>query len=748
MDIISQTKHKNNKFLIFAHLTLQKKYDMINIINLILGFEGNMSKKLKLINVNKIYKLSNKETFQALYDINVEFEKGELVSIVGESGSGKSTFMNIIGGLDSDFSGTVISDGENLKSLTDKQLDKYRKNKIGFVFQSFNLISHLSILDNVSLSLTLSNVGEKEKIARATDMLRRVGLETQLKKNPTQLSGGQKQRVAIARALINDPEIIIADEPTGALDSNTSMQILQILKEIADSGKLVIMVTHSEKVASISSRVIEISDGRIVSDRVNEKYKKSEHLILDEKPENELTKDKTSHKKDYKNKQNLSIWQAIKLSFHNMWASKIKNLLMAFGVAIGISSLIMMMCFSSGITDYITNLMKSYSDPTIATISKKSSGTDISSLFDTSSFTEEEISTLTSNINTYLEKENIDFSVNDENIEYGFTMFTLLANAKVYPTHSTDIKNDSQTIYYVYTTPPYYTQQNLLEGAMSTPPEFDENGKIKEGSGGFVFSSGIYNMFEDEDVIGQEVTISFNVPLTDGTTYPLSFTDKICGVMDTSIMSGFTVVYLDYEYLKYLFENASPNQSGSGEVLLDFAPTTLYIHTESEKITKAINSYLSTTEEYTGSIEDQLANMFKGMIDVIGTSLIIISSISLLVSAMMIMVVLYMSVSERTKEIGVLKSIGARRKDIKRIFTSESFLVGLLSGIMGIAFNLLMALIIWLALTYAIGIAPISYRWWYFAVSIGVAVIISMLAGLYPASKAAKLDPVESLRRE
>ena len=241
-----------------------------------------MEKELRLINVNKKYKLSNKETFQALYDINVEFEKGELVSIVGESGSGKSTLMNLIGGLDSDYTGQIIVGNEDLSKLQEKELDKYRKNRVGFVFQSFNLISHLSILDNVTLALTLSNVGEKEKIAKATEILKRVGLESQLKKKPNQLSGGQKQRVAIARALINDPEIIIADEPTGALDSGTSMQILEILKEIADSGKLVIMVTHSEKVASISSRVVEISDGRIISDKTNKNYKKNDSKTAEE----------------------------------------------------------------------------------------------------------------------------------------------------------------------------------------------------------------------------------------------------------------------------------------------------------------------------------------------------------------------------------------------------------------------------------------------------------------------------------
>ena len=719
-----------------------------------------MEKELKLINVNKKYKLSNKESFQALYDINVEFDRGELVSIVGESGSGKSTLMNLIGGLDSDFTGTIISGGENLKSLSDRELDKYRKNKVGFVFQSFNLISHLSILDNVTLALTLSNVSEKEKVARATEILKRVGLEDQLKKKPTQLSGGQKQRVAIARALINDPEIIIADEPTGSLDSGTTMQILQILKEIADSGKLVIMVTHSEKVASVSSRVVEISDGRIVGDHPNKNYKREKSPLSEQKTEEPTeTNEKTanSKKKNFKDKQNLSLWSAIKLAFHNMWASKVKNFLMAFGVAIGIGSLILMMSFSSGITDYISNLMKSYSDPTIVTISKKTEADDIISAFTASSFTDEEIESLINDINTYLEENPVkgfeNFKVTNDNlandnVEYGFNMFTLVADAKVYPSDSFDIENESQTIYYIYSIPPYYTEQNIIEGQMSQPAELNIIGQsgtvnntvqVKSG-GGFMFSQGIYKLFEeDEDIIGKEVTISFNIPLgTSGENTKVQFTDKICGVMDTSVMSGFLVVYLDYSYVESLFEAKG----------VDFAPTTLYIKTPSEALTKAINRYLASTDSYTGSIEDQLANMFDSMMSIIGTSLVVISSISLLVSAMMIMVVLYMSVSERTKEIGVLKSIGARRKDIKRIFTSESFLVGVLSGVVGIIFNLILTLIVWLVLTFTIGMAPISYRWWYFVVALAVSIVISMLAGLYPASKAAKLDPVESLRRE
>ena len=683
---------------------------------------------LEIKHVNKKYKVTNKEYFQALYDININFKNGELVSIVGESGSGKSTLMNLIGGLDSDFTGQIIAGGEKLGTLTDKQLDKYRKDKVGFVFQSFNLISHLSILDNVTLALTLSNVSEKEKVERATKMLKMVGLESQLKKKPTQLSGGQKQRVAIARALINNPEIIIADEPTGALDTTTSMQILKILKEIADSGKLVIMVTHSEKVASVSSRVIEISDGRIISDHKNKNYKK-------EKPQENAIKESEPKKEDKKLKQNLSLWSAIRLSIHNMWASKTKNFLMAFGVAIGIGSLILMLCFSSGITDYIGATMKSYSDPTIVTISKRSE-----KLMSFNTFTDEEIDNLTNDINTYLTSQNIEYQITDENISYGFnviTMFGQLTANLIYDVNG-DGEDETMPIYYLYTTPPYYTEQNLIEGEMST------------ADGGIMLTPAVYEFFGEESPIGKKVEISIfyndaslgnpnsnDTEISAKTTIPID--EEITAIVDTSVMSGFPVVYIDYNLLASYYERimGSPLTSNS-----------IYVKTDSEEITNAINQYLSTRDDVTGSIEESLANMFTEMTNIIGTSLTVISLISLLVSAIMILVVMYMSVSERTKEIGVLKSIGARKKDIRRIFSSESFLVGLLSGICGLVFAGILILIVYIVLTTLVGFAPLSFKWYYPFIALGVSIVISVLSGLYPASKAAKLDPVESLRRE
>ena len=683
---------------------------------------------LEIKHVNKKYKVTNKEYFQALYDINIIFKNGELVSIVGESGSGKSTLMNLIGGLDSDFTGQIIAGGEDLGTLTDKQLDKYRKDKVGFVFQSFNLISHLSILDNVTLALTLSNVSEKEKVERATKMLKMVGLESQLKKKPTQLSSGQKQRVAIARALINNPEIIIADEPTGALDTTTSMQILKILKEIADSGKLVIMVTHSEKVASVSSRVIEISDGRIISDHKNKNYKK-------EKPQENAIKESEPKKEDKKLKQNLSLWSAIRLSIHNMWASKTKNLLMAFGVAIGIGSLILMLCFSSGITDYIGATMKSYSDPTIVTISKRSE-----KLMSFNTFTDEEIDNLTNDINTYLTSQNIEYQITDENISYGFnviTMFGQLTANLIYDVNG-DGEDETMPIYYLYTTPPYYTEQNLIEGEMST------------ADGGIMLTPAVYEFFGEESPIGKKVEISIfyndaslgnpnsnDTEISAKTTIPID--EEITAIVDTSVMSGFPVVYIDYNLLASYYERIMGSP---------LTPNSIYVKTDSEEITNAINQYLSTRDDVTGSIEESLANMFTEMANIIGTSLTVISLISLLVSAIMILVVMYMSVSERTKEIGVLKSIGARKKDIRRIFSSESFLVGLLSGICGLVFAGILILIVYIVLTTLVGFAPLSFKWYYPFIALGISIVISVLSGLYPASKAAKLDPVESLRRE
>ncbi|MBQ8793045.1 MAG: ATP-binding cassette domain-containing protein [Clostridia bacterium] len=674
---------------------------------------------LELIDVNKDYKLANKEKFRALHNVNVSFEKGELVSIIGESGSGKSTLMNLIGGLDSDYEGIINIDGKNLKSFKEKQLDDYRKKKIGFVFQSFNLIPHLSVLDNVTIGLTLSNVKESEKVKKATVLLEKLGLEKQIKKKPTQLSGGQKQRVAIARALINDPDIILADEPTGALDSSTTEQILRILKEIADDGKLVIMVTHSEKVASISSRVVEIADGKIVRDQRNENYQK-----IDVENKLVVAQTEVEHKKK---EGHLSFWSAFKLSVHNMWAGKTKNILMAVGVSISLVAMILMLSFGSGLTGYISDTAQDYSNPNVVTISKADK--------DNQYFSDEEILALQEDINSYLSENDNDFEIryqgDGSNLSKGYSMITLTAGTLDYT------KEDEQTvqerIMFTYTTPPYYDQTNLVT----------QNGHIS-GEKEIMVSEAICKTLgveNPEEAVGKEVTLKISYG-------GISIEEKvtISAIVDVSMFSGMVVMYVDYNYFNNCVVAA---QTNAGLDVTGITPNMLYLQTDDENTTNIIKEYISAhSDTLSGSVEEQLSAMFSQMMSTFSIALAVISGISLFVALIMILVVLYMSVSERTKEIGVLKSIGARKKDIRLIFSTESFLIGLFSGLVGITLSLVCGGILTIIFNALLGFAPIRMEIQYFAIALLISIVISVLAGLYPSSKAAKLDPVESLRRE
>ena len=217
---------------------------------------------VELKNLNKYYPISGSEDFQALKDVNLSLDKGELVSIVGESGSGKSTLMNLLGGLDSQLSGEITIDGQNMSTFKEKDFVNYHKEKIGFVFQSFNLVSHLSVLDNVTLAMTLSNVDKKTRVARAREVLKQLGLDDQYKKKPSQLSGGQTQRVAIARALANHPPFILADEPTAPLDSTRSLIVMKLLTRLAAQyNTAIIVITHDDVIIPRFKRLYRLRDG-------------------------------------------------------------------------------------------------------------------------------------------------------------------------------------------------------------------------------------------------------------------------------------------------------------------------------------------------------------------------------------------------------------------------------------------------------------------------------------------------------
>ncbi len=301
---------------------------------------------LELINIKKTYG-KDESAVEALKGVSIKFRQSEFVSILGQSGCGKTTLLNIVGGLDHYTSGDLIINGISTKDYSDSDWDTYRNHSIGFIFQSYNLISHQSVLANVELALTLSGVSKNERRKRAVQALDKVGLRSQMNKRPNQLSGGQMQRVAIARALINDPDILLADEPTGALDSETSVQVMDLLKEIA-KDRLVIMVTHNPELAEkYSTRIINLHDGNLVGD--SNPFDSAEKEELEEKQ----TKRKSIKKKK---KSSMSFWTALSLSFNNLMTKKGRTFLTSFAGSIGIIGIALILSVSTGVNAYIQSI--------------------------------------------------------------------------------------------------------------------------------------------------------------------------------------------------------------------------------------------------------------------------------------------------------------------------------------------------------------------------------------------------------
>ncbi len=294
---------------------------------------------LKLKNITKEY-LSGDSKVEALKGINIEFRKSEFVSILGPSGCGKTTLLNIIGGLDRYTSGDLSINGKSTKEFKDRDWDTYRNHSVGFVFQNYNLIPHQTVLSNVELALTLSGVSKKERKQKAIKALESVGLKDQINKKPNQMSGGQMQRVAIARALVNDPEIILADEPTGALDTKTSVQIMEILKSIS-KDKLIIMVTHNPEIAEkYSTRIIKVLDGKVIDD--SNPY--------------ETEKNKKEDDKKKTKKPSMSFFTALNLSLNNLMTKKGRTFLTAFAGSIGIIGIALILAISTGVQNYINKV--------------------------------------------------------------------------------------------------------------------------------------------------------------------------------------------------------------------------------------------------------------------------------------------------------------------------------------------------------------------------------------------------------
>ena len=302
---------------------------------------------LTLKNITKTYQTGTVK-FGALDNVSLSFRKSEFVSILGPSGCGKTTMLNIVGGLDRYTSGDLIIDGRSTKDYADKDWDTYRNHKVGFVFQSYNLIPHQTVLQNVELALTLSGIDKNERKERAIEALTKVGLADKIKSRPNQLSGGQMQRVAIARALVNDPEIVLADEPTGALDTESSVQIMELLKEIS-KDRLIVMVTHNPELAEkYSTRIVRLLDGRVLSDTMPYDEETEKVEVVEQPPQEE----KKSKKK------RMSFFTAMGLSFKNLLTKKARTLLVAFAGSIGIIGIALILAISSGFSGYVDKMQK------------------------------------------------------------------------------------------------------------------------------------------------------------------------------------------------------------------------------------------------------------------------------------------------------------------------------------------------------------------------------------------------------
>lgn len=383
---------------------------------------------LQLKNITKDY-ISGDSTVHALKGVSINFRKSEFVSILGQSGCGKTTLLNIIGGLDRYTSGDLIINGKSTKEFKDRDWDAYRNYSIGFVFQSYNLIPHQTILSNVELALTISGVSKKERKERAIKALEDVGLKEQIHKKPNQLSGGQMQRVAIARALVNNPDIILADEPTGALDTKTSVQIMEILKEIS-KDKLIIMVTHNPDLAEkYSSRIIKILDG-VITDDSNPFEKEAE-------AQNDKAKRRTSMK----------FFTALRLSLNNLMTKKGRTILTSFAGSIGIIGIALILSISNGVQNYINKVEEETLSSYPITIQE--STVDMSSMIEmmmgesssnpenqeegkvySSDIMDELISTLSSKIQSnnlqelkkYIETEDTEIKDNANAIQYSYNL--------------------------------------------------------------------------------------------------------------------------------------------------------------------------------------------------------------------------------------------------------------------------------------------------------------------------------------
>ena len=763
---------------------------------------------LELKKINKSYKTGD-FVQHALKDVSLEFRKSEFVSILGPSGSGKTTLLNIIGGLDRYDKGDLIINNKSTKKFTDKDWDSYRNNCVGFIFQSYNLIGHISILDNVEMSLTLSGVGAKEKKEKALEALDRVGLKEHAHKKPNQLSGGQMQRVAIARSLVNNPDIILADEPTGALDSKTSKQIMNLIKEIA-KDKLVIMVTHNAELAhEYSTRIIEFKDGKLISD--------SNPITKEEKNEDTISIKKTS----------MSFLTALKLSYNNIKTKKGRTALTAFASSIGIIGIALILSLSNGFKIEIDEFEQDSLSQAPIMITEQAMSMDEETIEelqgnDLEKYPDEEKVYVAKDITETMTHTNV---ITQEYMDYldGLDQDDISGISYQYGTNFNIINKSSDGYQMVSATNMQIQPWTLLPSKENDDEDTiiednydilagsinnDEPGLILQvNSKNQIYASTLEQLGFDaeeevsfEDIMSKELKVVLNndyytkvgnyfIPnqnleelYNNENNITLKVQAIIRGKEDKEILtSGTGLAYTnaltklvisknkdsdivkaqnesDYNVLtNQPFDATTIKESVLSYLGAESTPVAISIYPKDFKSKDQILTYLDNynedkeeadTIQYT-DMAAMLSSLSQNIMDAITIVLIAFSSISLIVSSIMIGIITYISVLERTKEIGILRALGARKKDIKRVFDAETMIIGIFSGVLGIAIAYILTIptnIIIENLSGLVNVAKLNII--HAIVLVMISVILTVIGGAIPANMASKRDPVIALRTE
>ena len=650
-----------------------------------------MKNIIEIQNINKFFG-EGENRVHILKDISISIEKGDFVSIIGQSGSGKSTLMNIIGCLDKATSGKYYIGGEEISGFSPDELSELRKKKFGFIFQRYHLLTSLNAQENVALPAIYAGVEHDERMKRAEKLLDKLELSTKLKNKPNQLSGGQQQRVSIARALMNGGEIILADEPTGTLDSKSGIRVMEILNQLHEEGHTIILVTHDKGIANQANRVIEIKDGEIFNDtRLREIKKENQE---DKKSVNDLKKNKFQVAKD-------QFFESFKMSVSAIVAHKMRSLLTMLGIIIGIASIVCVVAIGNGSQQKVLANISSLGINTMDIFNGEGMGNRFANRIKNFSTTDVDI----------LEKQSYADSV-------------------------TPNSSSSGTIVY---------QNKSFSGSLKGvgADYFDVRGvSIKSGR---AFSKEDETDFTSVALIDENTKKSLFGENIDPIGKVILFNKKpfkIIGTVDLSNVMG-----MNSSELNVFAPYTVVMNKVSGEKYIGSITVKVKDDIDSQVAQKSITDLLKAKHGKKDFFIMNTDTLKKTIESTTGTMKILISSIaviSLVVGGIGVMNIMLVSVTERTKEIGIRMAIGAKEKNILQQFLLEAVLICFIGGIVGIVLSLLIG--------WGFNSISTSFSMIFSSFSIVMAVLFSTLVGVVfgymPAKNAAKLDPIEALSRE